>query len=780
MKHSSKRGGIINQPSFSSRFFPFLGLLFLLLLTVNTSPSSQDQSESQKNLTWIRTGGPSGGLGYDIRIHPVDKNIMFVTDNPSGVNKSFDAGVSWIQRNEGITARTGPSMEGIPIFSLTIDPTNPDIVWTGTQGVKGIFKSIDEGETWMKKDEGIKEGNEISFRGFAVHPYSSNIVLAGAEISTGIQGFEFELTRGKIYRTDNGGDLWTCVWEGNNLARIILFDPSNPKILYASTGIFDREAFNQEGVGILKSTDGGRTWFQVNKGIPNTEGNRFVGFLEMCPSNPRILFAASGNNARGPGGIFRTLNGGELWEKKISDDIFTVVTLSPSNPDVVYAGSEHAFYRSDDFGETWQKFSKEDEGNWGPAGVRAGFPISAVVDPENPYKIYANNYGGGNFLSTDGAKTWKNCSTGYTGAHLYDIAVGQKNAAVVYTIGKSGPFMSDDGGAEWIGIASGSARYPEWYAVALNPHNSEEVIISSEHEGVLLRSEDRGKTWDIVFNHPEAHGDPQKRHGFKAIAFAPSNPNTVYAGMCKGRRTIIGDFPAAPSYGMYKSTNSGKTWQHINAGLNTSLMNINCIAVCPQNEDVVFIGTWRDGVFKTTDGGMSWVPTNNGLTSSDICSLEIDPVNPDIVYAGLGEGAGIFKSTNGGELWEAVNSGLEIQCPSYLLPFGKTTQGVSLEPPPRRTIGLDYYAVPWTEIMDIAIDPTNTEIIYAADFQTGVYVSIDGGANWESQNDGLSTRAVAAMAISSDGKTLYAATQGEGVFRLGKAKRKSKGGKNRR
>ena len=101
--------------------------------------------------TWHRTGGPIGGLGYDVRIHPSNPKIMFVTDNPSGVNKSYDGGVTWRQRNNGITVRTGPSLDGIPVFSLTIDPNNPDIVWAGTQNVKGIFKSNDAGETWTKR-----------------------------------------------------------------------------------------------------------------------------------------------------------------------------------------------------------------------------------------------------------------------------------------------------------------------------------------------------------------------------------------------------------------------------------------------------------------------------------------------------------------------------------------------------------------------------------------------------------------------------------------------------
>jgi photosystem II stability/assembly factor-like uncharacterized protein len=720
--------------------------------------------------TWTRTGGPSGGLGYDVRIHPTNKQIMFVTDNPSGVNKSTDGGNTWVQRNEGIATRSGPSLDGVPVFSLTIDPNNADIVWAGTQYARGVYKSVDGGESWTRKDNGIAEGNELSVRNFGIRPGNSNVVFAGVEITTGVMGVEFDKARGKIYKTVDGGESWRCVWEGDSLVRFVLFDPSNPNVLYASTGIFDREAYNDVGVGVLKSTDGGETWFQINNGIPEAEGNRFVGFLEMHPTNPQILFAAAGMGTR-RGGVFRTTDGGASWQKVLSGEVMTVVTFSPSNPNVVYAGSGGAFYRSDDGGNNWQRFSKQEGGSyWGPPGVNAGFPISAVVDPDAPYTVFANNYNGGNFKSTDGGRSWANASEGYTGAHLHDIAVAAGNPAVVYTVGRSGPFRSYRGGEEWTGIAFAPALESEWAAVALHPADRRQVLVSDEFNGLLWKSTDGGNSWRTVFNHPEA-GDPcplvECRHGFRSIAYAPLNPNIVYAGMSRSRRTVdYGEFPG-PSFGMFKSTDGGETWTEINNGLKTALINIHRIAVHPTNPDIVYIGTWKDGVFKTTDGGASWALKNNGLASADVRSLAIDPQNPEVLYAGLGEGAGVFKSTDGGELWSAANTGIDLVCPSYLLPIGRVQQGVSLEPPPRRFVGTDYYVVPWTSIWDIAIDPSDPQTLYAADHASGVYLSTDGGAAWTPINEGLSTRAVTALAISSDGKVLYAATEGEGVFRLG-------------
>ncbi len=714
---------------------------------------------------WIKTGGPCGGLGYDVRIHPLDENIMFVTDNPSGVNKSYNGGDSWVQRNTGITARTGTSGDGIPIFCLTIDPNNPDIVWAGTQSMRGIYKSTDGGETWTKKDNGIEEWGEITFRGFGIRPGNSDVVFAGAEISTGILGIEFDKTRGKIYKTEDGGENWRCAWEGGSLARITLFDPTNPDIMYASTGIFDREAYNDVGVGVLKSTDGGETWHQVNNGLDNL----FVGFLEMHPEDPQTLFAAAGNNAhRENNGIYKTSNGGERWVKVLSEGecSMTVVTISPSNPDVVYAGGECAFFRSDDGGKTWQGFRRR-EGNFGPPGVRAGFPISAVVDPDDPMTVFVNNYSGGVFKSVDGAETWIDCSAGYTGADLHDIVVIPESSDAVYTIGRSGPFRSLSGGQEWTGLAFAPAAFAEWNTVAINPQNPQEMLIADEFEGSLLRSTNGGNTWEMVFRHLLAgRGEPQEsRHGFKAIAYAPSDPNIVYAGMRKGRRTIDGDFPPRPSFGIYKSVNGGKTWQDKNNGLEMSDININDIVVHPQNPDIAYAATWHDGIYKTTDGGESWTTINNGLFALDVRSLAIDPENPDVIYAGLAEGVGIFKTTNGGELWEPINAGIQVMCPSFLQRVGQVQTGVSLEKPKRFTSG-EYYSIPWTNISSIVIDPVNPQILYAADLRLGVYMSTDCGTTWTPINEGLSTKAVSALTLSADGWVLYAATSGEGVFRL--------------
>jgi len=696
---------------------------------------------------WVKTGGPNGGLGYDIRIHPRDKRIMFVSDNPSGVNKSVDGGRTWTAKNKGIGVRAGPSGDGV-----TIDPNNPDIIWTGTQGRRGIYKSLDCGESWTRMDNGIEERDEITFRSFTVQPGNSDIVYAGAEISTGIQGFEFDKAKGKIYKTEDGGENWYPLWEGGSLARFIIIDPRDMDTIYVSTGIFDREAYNDTGSGVLKSTDGGKTWREINNGIDNL----FVGFLEMHPR-------AGMNSHRGAeGGIYRTFDGGEHWKKVLTRWVMSVVTFSPSDPDVIYAGSAEAFFRSDDGGDTWQEFQQY--GSYGPPGIRSGVPISAVVDTDDPMTVFVNNYGGGCFKSTDGGRTWIDSSRGYTGADMHHVAVSNDSPSRVFAIGRSGPFRSFDGGENWEGVAFPPANMPEWCCIAPSPSNSREILMSDEHQGMIFRSEDGGDSWRHVFHHKMAGGSPNNRHGFKKIVYALSDHNIVYAGM-RTSRNVTESGMRRLGLGMYRSSDGGRTWGEINGNLGSYARNINAIAVHTLNPDIVYIGTLRGGVYKTTDGGGSWARKNNGLVESDVRSLAIDRTDPRIIYAGLGKGAGICKSTDGGENWTPIGNGIEIICPPDLLPLGKVAQEISFQEP-RTVISSADYSIQWSVITSVVIDPAQPETIYVSDQATGVYRSTDGGKLWTPINSGLSTKAVTDLSISTDGQTLYAATSGEGVFRL--------------
>jgi len=643
------------------------------------------------------------------------------------------------------------SREGPPATPSTssVSPWTPIIQLSsgaGTNGTGtsfGVFKSTDGGDTWTAKNTGMALNGELGmiFRGFTIQKGNSDIVYAQAEISTTVQGLEFNRVKGRVYKTTDGGASWRLIWEGDNLARYLIIDPVNTNLLYLSTGIFDREAFNSDcakgrhgGVGVLKSLDGGHSWTAINSGLDDL----YVGSLRMHPTKPHILFAATGNNACSGNysgytvsGLFMTMNGGASWAKVIANDVVTTVNFSPSTPDIVYAGSSSAFYRSEDGGTTWSRFSQSggNASGWGPPGIRAGVPIDVTIDGDNPFILYANNYGGGVFRSLDGAETWQVWSKGYSGAEIHIVHAPITAPARVYAIGRSGPYTSLNHGEDWIGIANG-APFAEWNAITTQPSNTNTVLIADEHQGVILYSGDGGNNFREILRHPDAHAAvPGKRQGFRGLTFAPSNPSVVYAGLSKDRNTFLSSVPIGTV--VYKSQNGGLSFSPLPSALDGS--NVRRMLVDPADDKLVYAAT-TNGVYKSIDGAASWTRAGD-LGVRSVEALAIDPLQPGYIIAGEIFG-GIWMSTNGGANWTGpLNSGFNSSNPY---------------------------------ITALVVDPVSPNTVFAGDLYSGIYRSLDKGLSWTPFPDwkmsGLSVRAVTDIAMGT--RTMYAATQGGGVFKF--------------
>ncbi len=696
-------------------------------------PPEQEPAQTTDPTNWIRTGGPLGGLGYDVRMHPDNPDKMYVTDAFGGVFISEDAGKTWYPSNQGLTDRTGDSQDAIPVFCLTIDPHNPDIIWTGTQFSGGLFKSVDGGKSWSQKTSGVSNQNGLTFRGITVDPVIPEIVYAAGEISSWswagqpLNGREFDLTKGVVYKSINGGENWREVWRGDNLARYIWINPHDNNVIYVSTGIFDREAANSDpvsgnpgGVGVIKSTDGGENWFEVNNGLDNL----YVGSLFMHPENPEILLAGTGHNQYWENnGVYLTTDGANSWTRVFNGERINInsVEFSTTNPQVAYAGGESIILRSEDGGNTWSTISPDGDG-WGAPGVRGGFPIDFQVDPRDPMRIFANNYGGGNFLSENGGENWQVASSGYTGAQIRAIAVDPNYPGVVFVAARSGIFVSRDGGSTWSGITTPPFMVLEWNAIAVNPANPTSVLTATNWNPILLHSSNSGQSWQNVL-------ELNQNLGVRVLAFAPSDPNWVYAGT--GGFISAGVFdPEVAGEGIYQSRDGGENWER-NTTESFSDAHVADISVAAGDHQTVFAATTNYGIIRTRNSGEKWEQINQGLMlRHGARSVAVHPGNPEIVYAGISFG-GIYRSDNSGDSWQQSSAGLN----------------------------------PEANISDIVIDPTNPNNLYTSDLFSGVYRSVDGGKTWQLFSEGLRMRAVYQLALSQDGAHLYAATEGEGVYR---------------
>jgi photosystem II stability/assembly factor-like uncharacterized protein len=266
-------------------------------------------------------------------------------------------------------------------------------------------------------------------------------------------------------------------------------------------------------------------------------------------------------------------------------------------------------------------------------------------------------------------------------------------------------------GMKWRSI--GPDRGGRSIAVAGSPSRPNEYFFGAVGGGVW-KSDDYGHTWQPVSD------ESFRTSSVGAIAVAPSNADVVYAGMgesCFRGNILQGD-------GIYKSTDAGKTWQHIGLA-NTE--TVSKIRVHPTNPDVVFAAVLghaygpnpERGVFRSKDGGKSWERVLFRNDETGAIDLSIDPRNPDVMYAGLwqvyrtphamesgGPGSGLFKSTDGGSTWTEItrNSGL----PTGL--WGK---------------------------LGVSVSGADSNRVYAIieNENGGVFVSDDAGATWKKGDD---------------------------------------------
>jgi photosystem II stability/assembly factor-like uncharacterized protein len=614
-------------------------------------------------------------------------------------------------------------------------------------GTAGLFKSTNGGTSWTGPSADL---GDAVINTIAINAQNSNVVYAGSDGA-------------RVFKSTDGGASWVVANSGisyfgghyNQIQiRALKFDPQVPDIIYAGT----------VPSGVFKTTDGGTSWKATNNGLSDMseESEIDIRALEIDRSRPETLYVATFHPG-GPvdmySGVFKSTDGGATWRAVNSGlpNLYhqgdaTDVAIAPSDSNTLYLGTRTGLAKSTNGGATWNTI------NSGLPACRFCVNVRALaIHPMNPSTVYVGTIG-------DGASA-------------------------------SGVIKSINGGASW------SANDPSLFnviALAIDPANPS-AIYAGTYGGGLFKSTDAGSNWT-------ASNTGLNSQGASFVAVDPASANIVYGGS---------------GGGVFRSVDFGASWSPIETGVTDAALLVGDLKIDPRNSNTLYLATVGSGPYdysagegigvrKSADGGMNWTPINNGLPHW-VSTLEIDPFDPDTLYAGTI--SGVYKSTNGGASWryasdtQARNYTLALAVdPSvpnvlyaiayddddYFEEFGtglyKSTDAgnswrplkqaasyVTVDPNNSNTLyasnGVVYKSADggtnWLALSVVAncvtVDPSNSNIVFAATPPLGVLRSTDGGASWSPFNTGLTNLDVNTLTIDRSGTSLHAGT-GAGVF----------------
>jgi photosystem II stability/assembly factor-like uncharacterized protein len=488
----------------------------------------------------FRSIGPaltSGRVG-DIAVHPKDKRTWFVAVASGGVWKTTNAGNTWtpVFDSEG----------SYSIGVITIDPSNPNIVWVGTgennaqRSVAygdGVYKSEDGGRTWTNM--GLKESEHIGR--IVVDPTNSDVVFVAAQGPLSRKGGD----RG-LYKTTDGGKTWKKVIDAGTWAGVsdVVMDPRNSKVLIASSWQRYRRVYGYIAGGpesaMWRSTDGGETWRKITAGLPTNDDMGRIG-LAIAPANPDVVYAIIEAGTRG--GFFRSRDNGVSWERmnpqasiglyyceifadpsnvdrvyvvdvnnRVTDDggrtfrpltarnvhvDHHVIWIDPADPDHLIDGNDGGLYETFDRGANWRFF--------------ANLPVTQFyrieLDNSTPfYRVYGgtqDNYSLGGPSRTRSDNGIHNTDWFVTaGGDGFQTRVDPKDPNIVYSESQHGNlqrFNLRTGESVNIVPQEELADAPDrWYwdsPFIISPHSNTRLYFGSQR---LFRSDDRGNTWRAV------------------------------------------------------------------------------------------------------------------------------------------------------------------------------------------------------------------------------------------------------------------------------------------
>ncbi|QCX01500.1 glycosyl hydrolase [Aggregatimonas sangjinii] len=726
---------------------------FLLLLLLVIPMTLQSQKRKKKSaepaiivqdsmfhgLKWRNIGPFRGGRSVASSGVKGEPMTYYMGTVGGGIWKTTDAGLSWKNVSDGFL-KTGT------VGSIAVSESNPNIVVVGmgehaARGVMtsmgdGVYKSTDAGKTWTHI--GLDYTRHIS--DVIIHPTNPDIIFVAA------QGAQYgpSAERG-IYRSTDGGATWekTLFVNKTTGASDLSMDMKNPSILYAAMWQHRRYPWIMESggkdSGLYKSTDGGSSWKKLKEGLPKEFGKAGISVSRANNETVFAVIEAEGTK----GGVYKSTDAGKKWSQVNKDRIniarswyYMEIFADPQNEDIVYVLNAPVT-KSIDGGKSFT-----------PLPTPHGDNHHLWIDPDNNQRMINSNDGGSN-VSHNGGQSWSTQQNQNTAQFYrvitdnlvpYNVYGGQQDNSTVAIASRT-----NDAGIDW----------KDWYAVAggesaflaFDPDNPE-IIYGGTYQGNLDKWDAKSRESKPIKQYPElglsiAPKDSKYRYNWNApVITSPHDRKTIYhAGNV-----------------VFKSTDEGQSWDVISPDLTKNetenhgpgggpytneaaggenYNTITYLVESPHEKGVLWAGSDDGLLHMTKDGGENWsnvTPPN--VPDGIINSIDISPHDPATAYVvvmrykSMDLSSHILKTTDYGQTWSKIVNGIS----------GAHT---------------------FTRV--VRADPKRKGLLYAGT-ETGLFISLDDGQNWQSFQLNLPVVPINDLVIQDN--DLIAATAGRSFWIL--------------
>ncbi|GLU43088.1 VPS10 domain-containing protein [Allomuricauda sp. NBRC 101325] len=727
----------------------FLRVGMLLLATVLfTSPIySQRKKKTQSapeypeelysSLEYRLIGPFRGGRSGTVAGVPGQPKLYYFGATGGGVWRTTDGGNTWENISDGFF--------GGSIGAVEVSQSDPNVIYVGggEQTVRGnvssgygAWKTEDAGKTW--KSIGLDNSRHISR--MRVHPSDHNTVYAA------VMGNLYKPTEERgVYKSTDGGETWKKVLYANDLAGAVdlVFDPNNPRILYASTWRVQRTPYSLssggEGSALWKSTDSGETWTEIstNKGFA-TDTLGIIG-VAVSPVNSNRVWALVENKDKG--GLYRSEDGGNTWSLINGDRnlrqrawYYTRIYADTNDENTVYVMNVQ-YHKSTDGGKTFK------------ASVAAHSDHHDLwIAPEDSKRMIIADDGGAQ-ISYDGGDTWSTMMNQPTAqfyrvttdnAFPYRIYVAQQDNSTLRINYRSDNFSI--GEDDWETTAGGESA-----TLAVDPTN-DQIVYGGSYDGLLERvnhDKNTSRAINVWPDNPMGYGAEGMKYRFQwnfPILFSKHNPKKLYTF----------------SNHVHMTTNEGQSWELLSDDLtrndptklvssggpitqdNTSVeyyCTIFAANESPLKEGLLWVGSDDGLIHITKDGGKTWenVTPSNMPEWNMINSIEPSAFDEGTCYVAatrykLGDFTPyLYKTTDYGKTWSLITNGIDDEH--------------------------------FTRV--VREDPKRKGLLYAGT-ETGMYVSFNDGAKWEKFQMNLPIVPITDLTIKDN--NLIVATQGRSLW----------------